>query len=395
MSVNNTMEQRIMLVSDATTEFPHNKNNSFKVRIPDGLRLEGKGWYVSLLSLTLPNSDSHSDPFVTGHDKTVAKAFWQLLHFKGPSNSPLNVLDRHSYTTDIKENHVKKASSGVAYWNNVIQTIEEDVMTTAYTKKRSLKSLSDPDPLVYVKKSLSPSFRWEGEDLVIEKRGDDSTNGQQVNTALYSYFDIAYEVALQWGFIEAVSDTKVKAGPNLRIGLFQEGITWTMPQRQMDSGLKGVNTLIGNAFRAQKNLDMPRGIHVAASGSTLYDTMWYYTVSNQKWIRLSGGVEWRLTNLNATYDAIHRHSGKAVMVYTDLQKSTIVGSTKAQLLRQLVVRRGGETGHTYAEPKRLEWIPVSTHQTDIVEVQLADVEGTLLKLPKGKSLVTVAIKQMV
>ena len=374
VSVNN-MEQRLTLVSDPTPAFPHNTNNSFKVRIADGLRLEGKGWYVSLLSLTLPNSDSHSDPFVTGHDKTVAKASWQLLHFQGPSNGLLNDLTRHGYTTDIKENHVKKASSGVAYWNSVIQAIEEDVMTLSL--------------------SLSPSFRWEGEDLMIEKRGDDSTNEQQVNTVLYSSFDIAYEVALQWGFIEAVSDTKVKAGPNLRIGLFQEGITWTMPQREIDLGLKGVDTLIGKAFRAPKNLDMPRSIHVAASGSTLYDAMWYYTVSNQKWIRLSGGVEWRLTNLNATYDAIHLHSGKVVMVYTNLQQSTIVGSTKAQLLCQLVVRRGGEKGHTYSEPKHLEWIPVSTHQTNIVEVQLADVDGNLLKLPKGKSLATVAIKQMV
>lgn len=118
-------------------------------------------------------------------------------------------------------------------------------------------------------------------------------------------------------------------------------------------------------------------------------------MGNQKWIRLSGGVEWRLTNLNATYDAIHLHAGKAVMVYTNLQQSTIVGSSKAQLLRQLVVRRGGETGHTYSEPKHLEWIPVSTHQTDIAEVQLADVDGNLLTLPKGKSLLTVAIKQMV
>ena len=318
-----------------------------------------------------------------------------MLHFKGPTNGPLNKLVPYAYTTDIKDNHVKKASSGQAYWNNVVQALEKDMMTKAYTKKGALKKLDDPDPLVYVKKSLSPSFRWEGADLVIEKRGDDATNGDQVNTTIYSYFDLAYEVALQWGFIEAVSETQVKAGPNLRMGLFQEAITWTTPQRQVDLRLKGVDTLMGQAFRAQKNLDMPRGQHVAASGSTLYDTLWYYTMGNQKWIRLSGGVEWRLTNLNATYDAIHLHAGKAVMVYTNLQQSTIVGSSKAQLLRQLVVRRGGETGHTYSEPKHLEWIPVSTHQTDIAEVQLADVDGNLLTLPKGKSLLTVAIKQMV
>ena len=83
------------------------------------------------------------------------------------------------------------------------------------------------------------------------------------------------------------------------------------------------------------------------------------------------------------------------MVYTNLQQSNMVGGTMAQLLRQLVVRRGGDVGHTYSEPKHLERILVSMQQTDIVEVQLADVDGNLLTLPKGKSLVTVVLKQMV
>ena len=389
------MEQRLTLVSDPTDEFPHNKNNSFKVHIPDGLRLEGTGWYVALLSLTLPNSDSNSDPFVTGHDTTVAKAFWQLLHFQGPSNKPLNILARFAYTMMIKENHVSDATNGVSYWNNVIQAMEQEVMTRPYNKKRQLKSVHDPNPVVYVKESMCPSFRWDGEDLIIKYRGADSTDGRQVNTVIYSYFDIAFEVARQWGFIHVKSDGKVITGPNLCMRLFLDEITSDHPKRELNLGLTGIKTLNGKALHAQRNLDLPRGLHVAASGSTVYDLMWYYTKGSEKWIRLSVGVEWHLTNLNATYDPIHRHTGKAVMVYTDLQQSTIVGNTKAHLLRQLVVRRGGESGRTYSEPTHLQWIPVSTRQTDIVEVQLADVDGKLLTLPKGKSLVTVALKQMV
>ena len=51
-------EERLTLISDATDEFPNNTNNSYRVRIPDGLRLEGTGWHIALLSLTLPNSTS-------------------------------------------------------------------------------------------------------------------------------------------------------------------------------------------------------------------------------------------------------------------------------------------------------------------------------------------------
>ena len=105
--------------------------------------------------------------------------------------------------------------------------------------------------------------------------------------------------------------------------------------------------------------------------------------------------EWRFTNLNATYDTIHKHVGKTVMVHSNLQQSNVVGASKVQLLRQLDIPHAEETGHTYTEPTHLEWLPVSTRETDIVEVQLADVVGNLLNLPKGKSLVTVMLAQTV
>ena len=157
----------------------------------------------------------------------------------------------------------------------------------------------------------------------------------------------------------------------------------------------GIASRNGKAIRTQLRTDVPRAPRTPTPGVTIHNTykqLWHYTFGNTQWIRLSGFAEWRLTNLNRTYDVLHRHSGKAVMVYTNLQQSTIVGNSKAQLLRELVIHRGGEAGHSYSEPNHLQWVPVSTHQTDIVEVQLADVDGNLLALPKGKSLVTVALR---
>ena len=388
------MEQRLTLVSDPTDEFSQNKNNSFKVRILDGLRLDGKGWHVALLSLTLPNSDGQSNPLITGHGKTVTKAFWSMLHFQGATNKPKDILMRYSFTTTIKEPHVVKAANGIAFWSNMMQMLE-DVITKTLLKKRRRQTGSDINPLVYVKESMCPSFRWEGEEFVLKRRGMDVTDGRTVNTTLYSYFDIAYEVALQWGFVRVNTDGKVTLGPNLRVTVFQDDIKSGYPIREDNLRVTGIPTLNGKALRARRHLDMPRGLQKAAKGSTVYNLLWYYTQGNEKWIRLSGYVEWHFTNLNATYDTIHRHKGKAVMVYTDLQESNMAGSIKAHLLRQLVVRQGGQEGHTYAEPTHLEWIPVSTRQTDIVEVQLADVDGNLLTLPMGKTLATVALKQMV
>ena len=110
------MEQRLTLISDPTDEFSQNTNNSFKVRIPDGLRLEGKGWHVALLSLTLPNSDGQSNPLISGHGQTIAKAFWSMLHFQGPSNKPRDILYRYTYTTIIKEPHVITAARNMVFY---------------------------------------------------------------------------------------------------------------------------------------------------------------------------------------------------------------------------------------------------------------------------------------
>ena len=163
------MEHRLTLISDPTDEFSQNTNNSFKVRIPDGLRLEGKGWHVALLSLTLPNSDGQSNPLITGHDQTVAKAFWSMLHFQGPRD----IIYRYTYTTIIKEPHVITAVNGIAFWRNMVQMLEEDVITKTLIKKRLRQTKSDPNPTVFVKESMCPSFYWDGEDLVLRKRGMD------------------------------------------------------------------------------------------------------------------------------------------------------------------------------------------------------------------------------
>ena len=394
------MEQRLTLISDPTEEFPDNTNSSFKMRIPNGLRLEGKGWQIALLSLSLPNSDTETAPFAVGGDNLIVQANYTVVHFKGGSDGIANQVRQLDYMKKVKDTDVSKSAHGVGYWNNVIQVIEQHVLFHTYLeKKRVVDPRNDPDPQMWVKQSMCPSFRWDGEDLIIHQRYPDVSNGHDItkpinHNILYSYFDIAYEVALQWGFVLLRPDGRVLPGPNLQMQLFKDEITTTYPARHISLRIPGLSSMNGEGLRPRKNLDMPRGNAISlANTATVYDVMWKYTIGDQNWVRLTGNFEWRLTNLNATYDTIHKHVGTAVMVYSNLQESNVVGASKVQLLRQLVARQGGNDGHTYVEPKHLEWFPVSTRQTDIVEVQLADVAGNLLKLPKGKSLVTVAMKQ--
>ena len=47
---------RIVLVSDPTTEFPKNSTSSFKVRLPVPLELKGEGWKVGLAAISTPDA---------------------------------------------------------------------------------------------------------------------------------------------------------------------------------------------------------------------------------------------------------------------------------------------------------------------------------------------------
>ena len=394
------MERRLTLVSDPTDEFPNNTNQRFKMRIPDGLRLDGSGWQVALLSLTLPNSDTGTAPFESGTNDMVIRTRWSTAHFKDYRHGKYNTLVRYAGASAIDTTHVAGATSGVAYWNRVVQGHETKVVNHTYNLRKTLIDLStDPEPLLFVKKTTCPSFRWEGEDLILQRRGADVTNGSNNANVLYSSFDMAYEVALQWGFILVKADGNVIPGPNLQIKLFDDLITPLYPVRTRDLNAPGLHSFNGSACLADLNKDRPRGDDHGLRGISGYDVMWYYTrdysSKTEKLVRLSGMLEWRFTNLNATYDKVHKHVGKTVMVHSNLQQSNVVGASKVPLLRQLDIPYAEETGHTYTEPTQLEWLPVSTRETDIVEVQLADVAGTLLKLPKGKSLVTVMLSQTV
>ena len=388
-----TMAKRVTLVSDATNEFPQNKNNSFRMRIPNGLRLEGKGWHVALMSLTLPNQTQ----FVTGHGNTIVRVDFSAFAFKNfnASTKKFTAVDHvRLVNTNVEKSDIGSVTDGPSFWNNVVRALAFyiDETVTNYRKTH--------DVYIFVKQTMCPTFTWDGEDLVLHKRGRDASNNNVHTPSIFSSFDIALEVAVQWGLVQQSSDGTWEAGPNLHVSLYGGGdkITASDPPRTAGLGLAGVESMLGPTYRVDFRNDMPlRGgrITSVATGSNRFQLLWHYTAGSAQWIRLSGLVEWRFINLNKTFNALHKHPSNAVMVYSNLQQATIVGEKTVQLLREIVVNRSAEDGHSYAEPKQLQWIPVASNSMDIAEVQIADVNGPLLSLPPGKSLITVAFQQMV
>ena len=389
-----TMAQRLTLISDATNEFPNNKNNSYRMRIPNGLQLRGEGWHVALLSLTLPNRTTHQ--FAVGFNKTIIKTRYTSFAFKNPNaDKKLTGVDLLQFDNYVYEQDIAMARDGVSFWKNVIRTMNHD-LDASIVNYRKGKNI-----YIFTKKTMFPTFTWDGEDLVINKRGRDVSNDAVHLPALYSAFDIALEVAAQWGIVQQDDNGNWEAGPNLQLSPFGGGDKITADDPSRTSGItpSGIHSgLLGPTFRFDFRFDMPfkhGDVTAVQAGSNQYQLIWKYSAGSHQWIRLSGMVEWRLINLQRTYNVIHKHPNHSVMVYTNLQQSTIVGERTAQLLREIVVNQSAEEGHSYAEPKHLQWIPVASNHMDIAEVQLADVNGALLSLPPGKSLVTVAFQQMI
>ena len=117
-----------------------------------------------------------------------------------------------------------------------------------------------------------------------------------------------------------------------------------------------------------------------------------YQVKNKR-LHLSRMVEWQLNNLNAYFEKVVGTSKRTVMVYSDVVESSVVGSGKFPLLREVQLLRTGE-GESTVERLHHQWIKVRGHQLEIVEVEITTPSGPLAILPPGKTLVTIGLKQL-
>ena len=117
------------------------------------------------------------------------------------------------------------------------------------------------------------------------------------------------------------------------------------------------------------------------------------TADNVKWVRLYPALQWQMNNLDASFEKMVGTRKRTVMVYSDLVESTVVGSGKFPLLREVQLLRTGD-GESTAEPLHHQWIKLRGQQLDILEVEIASTAGPLTILPPGKTIVTIGLKQV-
>ena len=382
--------KRLTLISDPTDEFPKNTNNSFKVRLPEPLSLQGEGWHASLLSLTVPdqgqsNAVIASDPHtkVIRYKHPISTRKW--TDTGDPSTSGYESIYTSLSTKMIELEEIMNAtqivSTGSQFWKRVMHTLHNKIMTEVM-KDQWNASVAEADrkPIVFVNKHGMPQLSWKGESLVIEAIAKKNLmNNRQVSMV---EFYINVDIALKFGLLRrktgktgyATSDFVL--GPNLQ---------YSLPTKTYDESTGPV----GSRYRTYYNWegDVYEGVNFIGSAFSIM------TADNVKWLRLFPAFEWQLNNLDASFEKIVGTRKRTVMVYSDLVESTVVGSGKYPLLREVQLLRTGD-GESTAEPLHHQWIKLRGQQLDIVEVEIASTAGPLTILPPGKTIVTIGLKQL-
>ena len=378
--------KRLTLISDPTDEFPKNTNNSFKVRLPERLNLPGEGWHTSLMSLTVPDKGQSNAVIATDpHTKVVKISVTFLTRKWVQGEYKLVEFKTKDYGVELEEIMSAKQSvtTGSEFWKRVMQEVYNKVMQALISRQSSaLTADSGQYPIVSVKKNWMPRMTWKGDALVLHavpKEDLMNANKSKVTSA----FTMDLEIAKRFGFVEQPVgvDIGYVIGPNLQ---------FTCPTVTYTNQTKPDSTI--PSARAEFNWNGEHYTGVQPSDLT-DDQMDQMFEVNGKRLHLSRMVEWQFNNLDASFEKIVGTSKRTVMVYSDVVESTVVGSGKYPLLREVQLLRTGE-GESTAEPLHHQWIKVRGNQLDIVEVEIADTSGPLTILPPGKTIVTIGLKQL-
>ena len=310
-------------------EFPNNTSNSFKIRLPHPLRLEGSGWKVGLSSITLPDTkalllidrvDSSNNPTV------LFKVKWIRIngvndHTIGSAMFDVNDLDK--VFTNV---------TGVGFVSSMISFFEQRRIYNDFGPKFGAKYYhtfaNNVSNRTYIK------FELENNELVIN-------NDKTIRTQNYGQrpsFSINEDVAKKMG-LNVFNDKqrRYQLGPNIK----QE-----FP-----------NDLIALLTRASTDL-------ADANGNPLF---WKV---DQGFLMLGVFCSWRLINLEQAFETLFGATSRALFVYSDVGASGVVGNQVTDLIREVnFVRKG--VGSLYFEPLHIQYIPVRKDTIDIIETQVS------------------------
>ena len=384
--------QRLTLISDPTDEFPKNANNSFKVRLPERLNLPGEGWHTSLMSLTVPDKGQSNAVIATDPHTKVLKFKMTYVIRKFQSGTYRRV-ETKTVDCALELEEIMNANQGVTtgsmFWKRAMQEVHNKIMHNVMNEQMQRLVLeADQKPIVSAKQNAVPRLTWKKGAMVIN--AIPQADLIKADKSAITDFFINLAIALKFGLVvEKTSQNKTwyELGPNMQ---------YTLPVVTYDSTTEPA----GNSFRTAYNWEGKQYTGVNPTllfgnivSSITNDPLQVVTHDGVKFLQLSLMVQWQLNNLDASFEKIIGTTRRTMMVYSDIVESTVMGSGKFPLLREVQIMRTGD-GESTAEPLHHQWIKVRGNQLDIIEVEIANTDGTLTVLPPGKTIVTIGLKQL-
>jgi len=173
------------------SEFPNNAANHFKVRLPNPIRLDGQGWKVGMSSIAMPDAQvtlPSLTPTAPDNKKvTLAYYAWQRL-----SGSRYDLGGAYFDTDDLKE--VFHNVDGVGFMKSMIAYFQRQRIFSDSGPKLGSKYAMAAGKRTYIE------FRWEGEELVTQRR-DLSTH--QLPPGITHQCQPGYEngMAQEWKYV--------------------------------------------------------------------------------------------------------------------------------------------------------------------------------------------------
>ena len=198
---------------------------------------------------------------------------------------------------------------------------------------------------------LVPTFEWTSEgDLLLNTTNVDYK--RQV-----AHVSWGKSLALKMGWIEKVSPGQYRLGPNL----LQE--------------FQGISTI-----------PTPTDVRDASNKPIFWKVEGDY-------VKLSLSCPWRFVNLNETFrPSLEFPSVRPLHVYCDVGTSSMVGGRITDLLREIKYH---PQNTTHFEPRHIQYVPVRNEVVEIVETQMAEINGDLVKFGEGHTLLTLHFKREV
>ena len=332
----------VTLMSHASTrEFPQNRAHHFKNRLPKPIRFVGRGWHVGMISLSLPTIPAVAEAFVNEQDPLLYVRWHERVCDQDdqgndrwrPQRRELKVLGQ-----DMKDSW---SSTGSQFFQKLVYRYEQE-----RAKRTQPKNKWAEDNGI----KLCPTFEWTSQgELLLNTVNVDSK--RQAVRMLWGQ-----TLALKMGWIEEVSTGTFRLGPNL----LQEFHSDTIPT--------------------------PTDVPDADNKPTFWKVDGGYLV-------LSVTCNWRFVNLNEKFRPSAEFAPtRPLHVYCNVGTSNMVGNRITEHLGEIQYHPK-ET--THFEPRHIQCLPVRNEVVEIVETQMAEINGDLVQFGEGHTILTLHFKREV